>query len=110
MLNMRGCTQAGITDAAFACLRGIHTQQMVDCTQAGITDAAFAHLRGIHTLDVSGCGEAITGSGFGQLVGISRLLVSDYDLFNVATDLSLAVRRLDANEVEDDSEDEDEYE
>jgi hypothetical protein len=48
MLNMRGCTQAGITDAAFASLRGIHTLQMVDCTQAGITDAAFAHLSTRH--------------------------------------------------------------
>jgi hypothetical protein len=47
---MSECSQAGITDAAFAHLGGIHTLCVRGCSQAGITDAAFVHLRGIHTL------------------------------------------------------------
>jgi hypothetical protein len=31
---------------------------MTCCSQAGITDAAFAHLKGIHTLNMSRCGHA----------------------------------------------------
>ena len=42
---MIGCTQATITDAAFAHLRGIHTLDMWGCSQATITDACRARLR-----------------------------------------------------------------
>ena len=52
-LDMTGCSQLAITDAGLAHLRGIHTLYMSDCSQPTITDAAFAHLRGIHTLDIS---------------------------------------------------------
>ena len=63
-LDMSNCKQIGVTDAAFAHLRGVHTLDMSGCNQAGITDAAFAHLRGIHTLNMSGCNQA----------GITRIL------------------------------------
>ncbi len=55
---MHFCRQAGITDAAFAHLAGIHTLQMGRCNQVGITDAAFAHLHGIYALFMTGCGPA----------------------------------------------------
>ena len=90
-LKMRFCKQASITDAAFAHLRGIHTLVMEDCSQAGITDAAFAHLRGIHALYMSGCSEAITGSTFCNLAGVTTLEVSSAALSEVATSLGLAV-------------------
>ena len=48
----------GVTDAAFAHLRGIHTLSMSFCNQASITDAAFAYLRGIHTLHMWDCNQA----------------------------------------------------
>ena len=54
-LVMRGCDQAGITDAAFVHLKGIHTLVMRGCDQAGITDAVFVHLKGIHSLNMSQC-------------------------------------------------------
>ena len=90
-LNMSECNQAGITDAAFAHLRGIHTLIMGMCTQAGITDAAISHLRGIHTLSMCYCSDSITGSTFDQLHGISDLMVTNEDLFAVARDLGLNV-------------------
>ncbi len=31
-------------------LTGTYTLYMSECSQAGITDAAFVHLKGIHTL------------------------------------------------------------
>jgi hypothetical protein len=47
-LSMSGCRQAGITDAAFAHLKGIYyTLEMWGCDQAGITDATLVHLAGI---------------------------------------------------------------
>jgi hypothetical protein len=55
---MSDCNQAGITDAAFVHLKGIHKLDMQYCNQAGITDAAFVHLRGIHTLDIRFCNQA----------------------------------------------------
>ena len=55
MVAVSFCTQAGITDAAFVHLRGIHTLAMDGCTQAGITDAAFVHLNGIRALIMDGC-------------------------------------------------------
>jgi hypothetical protein len=49
------------------CLRGIHTLDMSGCDQASITDAAFAHLRGIHTLNMSRCWQdTITDAAFVQ--------------------------------------------
>jgi hypothetical protein len=50
---MRGC--AGITDAAFVHLRGIHTLDIMHCAQATLTEAALAHLAGIAELNVYGC-------------------------------------------------------
>ena len=52
---MRWCSQAGITDAAFVHLKGIHTLDMSWYHQGGITDAAFAHLAGIYALNMSKC-------------------------------------------------------
>jgi hypothetical protein len=48
----------GVTDAAFAHLRGIHTLDMSYCSQDTITPAAFMHLRGIHALDTARCAPA----------------------------------------------------
>ena len=79
---MAHCT--GVTDAAFAHLRGVHTLDMRDHEDTHswswtsfmqITDAAFAHLRGIHTLDMSHCCE-ITDAAFNHLAGIHTLCMS----------------------------------
>jgi hypothetical protein len=73
-LDMSVCRQATITDAAFAHLRGIHTLDMGGCSQPTITDAAFAHLRGVHTLNMFGCGQhTITDAAFAHLRGIHAL-------------------------------------
>ena len=73
-LDMGDCTQATITDAAFAHLAGIPLLFMRGCYQTTITDAAFAHLRGIHMLDMSGCTQAtITDAAFGHLAGVHTL-------------------------------------
>jgi hypothetical protein len=69
---MRSCSQAGITDAAFANLAGIHTLSMSSCSQAGITAAAFAHLAGMHTLNVRHC-NAHTIAGAQLLQGLTSL-------------------------------------
>ena len=45
---MFGCSQPGITDAAFAHLSGLHTLDMSNCSQSSITDAAFVHLGAVH--------------------------------------------------------------
>jgi hypothetical protein len=42
-VRMFGCR--GVTDAAFAYLRGVYALDMSECRQDTITDAAFAHLR-----------------------------------------------------------------
>ena len=48
--------QPELGDAAFAALRGCAERlDMTGCSQATITDAAFANLQGIQELDVSGC-------------------------------------------------------
>jgi hypothetical protein len=71
-VRMRKC--GGVTDAAFAHLRGIHTLEMGYCDQAALTDAAFAHLRGIRTLDMTACNqETITDAAFAHLRGIHAL-------------------------------------
>ena len=54
-LNMSGCCQAGITDAAFVNLKGNRSLRMWGCRQGGITDAAFVNLTGIHSLFMEGC-------------------------------------------------------
>jgi hypothetical protein len=45
----------GITDEAFAHMRGISELCMIGCTQRGITDAAFEHIRGVAKLDMRYC-------------------------------------------------------
>ena len=45
MLNMKHCSQATITDGAFAHLAGIHTLDMRYCSQATITAACRARLQ-----------------------------------------------------------------
>ena len=57
-LNMCGCDQVTITDAAFVHLRGIQSLDMRLCNQATITDAAFEHLRRIQTLEMGSCNQA----------------------------------------------------
>ena len=63
-LNMYGCNQPTITDAAFVHLKGIHTLDMWGCRQSTITDTALSHLAGIKGLTLYGCNqftsEAIT--------------------------------------------------
>ena len=44
-LNLSGCDQATITDAAFAHLAGIHTPYMIGCSQATITAVCRARLQ-----------------------------------------------------------------
>ena len=76
-LDMSNCWQEGVTDAAFAHLRGIHTLNMSHCRQAGVTNAAFVHLRGVHTLDMSWCTKAgITDAAFEHLRGVHTLDMS----------------------------------
>ena len=75
---MERCSQPGISDAAFAHLRGTHTLRIGCCTQAGITDAALAHLRGIHTLDTSCAQAGITGAGLAHLRGVRVLYMDHY--------------------------------
>jgi hypothetical protein len=87
---MSNCTQAGITDAAFAHLRGIYKLEMSLCNQESITDAAFEHLRGIHALDMSGCWH-ITEAAVARLVlnGVKNITFCQY-----REDLSAAARQL----------------
>jgi len=59
---MSYCNQAGITDAAFVHLAGIHTLNISFCVQAGITDSAFAHLAGIHRLRALGCRSTVVAA------------------------------------------------
>jgi hypothetical protein len=69
---------AGVTDAAFVHLRGIHTLDMSYCDQRAITDAAFAHLAGIQRLSIWGCRQAtITDAAFAHLRGIQLLNMSE---------------------------------
>ena len=56
-LNMWGCDQLTITDAAFAHLKGIHTLDMGFCNQPSISDAALSHLAGIKDLALYGCNQ-----------------------------------------------------
>ena len=53
-LDLGGCDQATITDAAFVHLGGIQSLNMRYCNQVTIKDAAFLHLRGIHNLQLRG--------------------------------------------------------
>jgi hypothetical protein len=92
-LDVAGCYQAGVTDAAFAHLRGVHTLDMSGCVQAGVTDAAFAHLASVRELTVCYSSAAITGAGFAGLGrGAARLTVSDRGLRDAAVAAGLAAR------------------
>ena len=79
-LNICSCT--GITDAAFAHLRGIRTLDMTLCRQGAITDAAFAHLAGVQRLSLWDCqpfaGQPfiLTDAAFAHLRGIRVLNMS----------------------------------
>ena len=68
MLDMSGCNQPTIMDAAFVHIEGIHMLNMYYCDQPTITDAAFVHLKGTHTLDVSQCNQPTIF--FGDSLGI----------------------------------------
>jgi hypothetical protein len=61
LAGLRALSIAGreeLPGAAFAHLAGLCTLDMRGCSQAGVTDAAFVHLRGIHALNMSGCHQA----------------------------------------------------
>ena len=53
-------------------LKGIHTLNMVGCWQSTITDAAFVHLKGIHSLSLFDCIQ-LTSAVFTHLKGVKRL-------------------------------------
>ena len=68
----------GLTDAAFAHLRGIKALFLEGCDQPAITDAAITHLRGIRTLQLDACPQVvITGSSFSSLAGIGALCLNN---------------------------------
>jgi hypothetical protein len=71
VLNVSYCK--GVTDAALAHLKGIHTLDITRCQ--GVTDTGLAHLKGIHTLDMGGC-YGITDAGLVHLKGIHTLDMS----------------------------------
>jgi hypothetical protein len=54
-LDILGCYQDTITDAAFEHLKGIKVLNMSFCNQATITDAAVVHLKGIQKLYMRDC-------------------------------------------------------
>jgi hypothetical protein len=73
-LCIYGCSQATLTDAAFAPLRGIRVLNMSRCPQ--LTDAAFSHLKGIHTLLITWCNQpTITDAALAHLKGIKCLVL-----------------------------------
>ena len=56
---MDGCTQATLTDGAFAHLRGVHTLDLCRCAQPTITGATLSQLRGVRALYMIGCQPAL---------------------------------------------------
>ena len=92
-VNMWGCSQTTITDAAFAHVRGIHTLNMSGCNQDTITDAAFAYLQGIHTLNMSGCNQAsITDAAFAHLASIHTLYMAGCNQANITDAMLVHLR------------------
>ena len=73
---MDRCSQAGIADAAFAHLRGVHTLLMYGCRQPGITAAALAHLSGISALEVNSCSPALVAAA--EALGLPLVPLTAY--------------------------------
>jgi hypothetical protein len=82
VLNIGFCPQ--FTDAAFAHLEGIHTLLMAFCNQPTITDAAPAHLKGIKCLVLYQCSIPFTEAGLVHLRGITRLHMQGADDSSIA--------------------------
>ena len=103
-LEMTGCCQDTITDAAFAHLAGIQSLDMSECSQATITDAAFVHLAGIQRLAMRKCCQAgITDAAFAPLAGsiedLSIVLCSQVGITDAAfAHFGPSVKKLDMAE------------
>jgi len=71
-LDVRWCSQAALTDAAFAPLKSLRSLNISGCRQ--FTNAAFAHLTGLTLFDMSGCHQlSITDGRFGRLTSLTEL-------------------------------------
>lgn len=68
----RGCA-AGITDAAFAHLRGVSRLWMPQCGSVRITERALDAIAGIRELDISFCSQ-FPDSAFARIAGIHTLI------------------------------------
>lgn len=74
-LDMSRCTQPSVSDAAFSCLKSIHTLNMSHSKQ--ITDAGFVHLSDVQDLDMSHCTQAsITEAALDNFKSIKRLVMT----------------------------------